>query len=308
VPALTGYLTIGLLIGLGWWLARIGWLTLEQRRLMSSLAFNVASPALLCSMMATADLGHVFARSVLVSYAAIVVAGLVYLAVSRLWFRHDLADGAIGTLLACYTNAGNLGLPVAAYALGDVTWMAPILLIQVGLLQPLALALLDFGTAARRGQPASGWRLVTLPVRNPLTVGVLTGLAVNLLGWTIPIPLADPLGLVGNMAVPLMLVAFGVSLRLDPKPAGGTDRVESWSLVAIKTVLQPAVAFGLALAVGLDPAARQAVTVVACLPPAQNIFIMASRYDVRLAFSRDTIFRATAVSAVVILAVSAALG
>jgi predicted permease len=308
VAALTGYLTIGLLIGLGWLLARIGLLTVEYRRLMSSLAFNVATPALLYSMMAAADLDQVFARSVPVSYAAIAGAGLVYLAASRLWRGHDLADRTIGTLLACYTNAGNLGLPVAAYVLGDITWMAPILLIQVGFLQPVALVLLDFATSARRGQPTSSWRLISLPLRNPMTVGVLLGLAVNLAGWTLPVPLADPVDLVAGLAVPLMLLAFGVSLRLEPRPAGGAERTESWFLVLVKTMVQPAIAFALASLCGLDPATRRAVTVLACLPSAQHIFIIASRYGVRLAFARDTIFRGTVVSAVVVLAVSLVLG
>ena len=44
------------------------------------------------------------------------------------------------------------------------------------------------------------------------------------------------------------------------------------------------------------------MTIVAALPSAQNIYVISMRYGVRELFARDTIFTATAVSALVILA------
>ncbi|MDR1449951.1 MAG: AEC family transporter [Propionibacteriaceae bacterium] len=307
MASLTGFGVIGIVIGVGWLLAKAGVLALEQRRLMSNLAFTVASPALLCSLMATADLGRVFARSALASYGAIVLTAVAAAVVARCLFHRRLAEGTLSTLLAAYSNAGNLGLPVAAYALGDITWIVPILVLQVAVLQPVALALLDAATAAERGRPASGWRLASLPFRNPLTVGVLVGLALNVADVTLPPVLGQPLSMVGDAAVPLMLIAFGVSLCLDPKPAGGAEAVESWVVIALKVLIQPSAAFALASFLGLGTEARHAVTVIACLPPAQNIFVFASRYGVRLTFARDTIFRATAVSAAVLLLVATVL-
>jgi len=306
--ALTGFFTIGVLIALGWLLAHVGVLTTEHRRMMSFVALYVASPALMGTMMAKADLTRVFARSVAANYGAIAGAAIVYLVVAALAFRHDLAGRTIGTLLACYSNAGNLGLPVAAYALGDVTWIAPILLIQMALLQPAALAILDHELAKAEGRHQSVLSLVTLPLRNPLTVGVLIGLALNLLGWPIPALIDTPLEMLGGVAIPLMLLAFGISLRLDPKPGKGRDRIESWFLVATKVVIQPVIAFLLArYALRLDPTAVHAVTIVASLPPAQNIFVFASRFEVRMVFARDTIFRATLVAMVVIVVATSVL-
>ena len=313
LPALEGFFTIGVLIALGWVLAWRRVLTTEHRKMMTALALYVASPALMYTTVVGANLGHVFARSVVAAYGAIVVAGATYLVFSRLRARHGVAGTTIGTLLACYTNAGNLGIPVAAYALRDVTWIVPILLVQVAFLQPLALAILDFQAARAGGGKVSVARLVTLPVRNPMTIGVLLGLIANLvharLDWfVLPGWVSHPIEMLGAVAVPLMLLAFGVSLRLDPKPAGGSERTESWVLVGVKILVQPLAAYVLAAWVlRLDPVAVHAVTVIACLPPAQNIFAFASRYDVRLVFARDTIFRATLASVVVILAAATVL-
>jgi predicted permease len=307
LPALQGFFTIGVLIGVGWLLARVGELTLAHRKLKSLLALYVASPALMFTTMSQADLTRVFAASVIASYGAIgCVAGL-YIIATILVFHHNLAGRTIGTLLSCYSNAGNLGIPVAAYALGDVTWVVPILLIQMVVLQPGALAILDACQARQSGSRLTVGSLVSLPFRNPLTVGVLLGLAANLaqLHWGFALPgfVVHPVEMLGNVAVPTMLLAFGISLCLDPKPARGADRAESWFLVGLKVIWQPLAAYLLAAAVlHLDPATVKAVTVVAALPCAQNIFIFASKYEVRMVFARDTIFRATAVSVVAILA------
>ena len=53
----------------------------------------------------------------------------------------------IGTLCSAYVNAGNLGLPIAAYVLGDAALIAPMLLMQLLVLQPVALAVLDTVTS-----------------------------------------------------------------------------------------------------------------------------------------------------------------
>ncbi|MCL2784604.1 MAG: AEC family transporter [Propionibacteriaceae bacterium] len=302
LPALEGFFTIGVLIGLGWLLARLGVLTIEHRKLMSLLALYVASPALLYSMMVDADLSRVFSQPVIAAYGSIALVAVTYIIANVIRLKHKFGEATMGTLLAAYSNAGNLGIPVAAYALRDVTWIVPVLLIQVGVLQPAALAIFDYRQMRMSGKTVSIAKVLTVPLRNPLTVGVLVGLLGNLLRsrwewFALPEFAAHPVTMLGAAAIPLMLLAFGVSLCLDPKPAKGAETKESWFIVALKVLIQPVYAFILAAFVlRLDPIAVRAVTVIASLPPAQNLFVFASRYEIRMVFARDTIFRATIVS------------
>ena len=63
-----------------------------------------------------------------------------------------------------------------------MAWMAPILLVQVGVIQPVCLAVLDM-EKARKGQGTlSVTKYLTLPIRNPITVGIVLGLIVNITG------------------------------------------------------------------------------------------------------------------------------
>ena len=95
------------------------------------------------------------------------------------------------------------------------------------------------------------------------------------------------------MAVPGMLLAYGISLRLGPRFGAGAGG-EIGVLTVLKLVVQPMVAYlaGRFL-FGLDDTALLAVTVLSALPTAQNIFIIASRYEHGVVVSRDTIFMTT---------------
>lgn len=306
--ALSGFTTIGLIVAAGALLAHLRILGDLHRALLSRLAFLVASPALLFSLVSSANLAHLFSHTLVVSILAIALAGLTYLALERLWFVTPGSERVIGWLTSCYTNAGNLGLPIAAAIMGDMTWMAPIMLIQVGFLQPLALALLDLAVARRDGTRLHPLTYVTLPFRNPITAAVLLGFAVNLAGVGVPAWLATPVGMVGAVAVPAMLLAFGVSLRLDPLPGKGEHAPRVWLAQAVKVVLHPVLAYVLgAYAFGLTGPELLAVTVMAALPAAQNIYVIASRYQVGELLARDAIFYSTLLSVPTITLVSALL-
>ena len=306
--AFQGFATIWIVIGLGWFLAHFKLSDEGRRRFLSRFAFTVGSPALLALLVSRADLSHLCAASLAVNVLAIVVAAGTYLLIAAIWFRPSLAEGTIGSLLSSYTNAGNLGLPIATYVLGDGSWVAPIMLIQVGVLQPLALAILDASRARAEGRTISLLRYLTLPVRNPITLGVLVGLALALTHQPIPEFLAPPVELVGSTAVPLMLISFGASLRLDPLPGKSPDKAELAVIIAIKVVLHPLAALLIGtLAFHLSGPNLMAVTVLAALPSAQNLYIMAGRYGVREMVARDAVFMSTILCIPVIFVASTVL-
>ena len=94
-----------------------------------------------------------------------------------------------------------------------------------------------------------------------------------------------------------MLLAYGVSLRLGPKPGHGTSAVEIGYITVLKLVVQPFTAYVVArFALGLDDTALLAVTVLAALPTAQNIFVHATRYGHGEVVARDSIFVTTVLS------------
>ena len=307
---LSGFVAIWLVVGVGWLLAHTQVLKADSQLLLSRLSFYVGNPALMVMMMSTADVRRIFAGNLLVTVFATLATGVIYLVVARtiLRPRPDLGHTVIGTFASCSVNGGNLGLPIAAYVLHDVTWIAPLLLVQVGVLQPLGLALLDVD-AARRGGHATSWqRNLTMPFRNPMTVGTLLGIALNLLHLHVPAVLATPLDMLGSLAVPTMLLAFGVSLRLGRLPGRGPERREVALLSLLKLVVQPLIALAGARVAGLDATTTRAVMVLAGLPTAQNIFSHAVRYQRSVVLARDVVFVTTIASVGTLTVIASLVG
>ena len=58
-----------------------------------------------------------------------------------------MGETVIGAFGSAYVNAGNLGLPIAAYALGNASLIVPMLLTQMLILQPAGLMALDLATS-----------------------------------------------------------------------------------------------------------------------------------------------------------------
>jgi predicted permease len=236
----------------------------------------------------------------------VLVAGGAYAALARLVWHRPLGHATIGTLSASYVNAGNLGIPIAAYVLGNAAYVAPTLLLQLLVLQPLALAVLH---ADARGGRVPVRLVLTRPFTNPLTVGSLVGLALAVTGWTLPGAVQDPLELVAGMAVPAMLIAYGIALRLGPGLGAGGSAGEVGVTSALKLVAQPLTAYLVAhFLLGVDGHALLAIVVTSALPTAQNIFVHATRYDRGTVLARDTILVTTVGSVPVILLVAALLG
>ena len=300
-----GFATIGVVIGLGVLLAQLGVLDLAAQRMLSRLSFFVASPALMVTVLGRADVTSVLSRSLVATASAVLVCAVLYLLAARLVWRKPAADTVIGTLSSVYVNAGNLGLPIAAYVLGDAALVAPTLLMQLLVLQPLALAVLDHAVSGRGFSVA---RALTRPLTNPLTVGSLLGLALAVSGVELPGAIEDPLVLVGGMAVPSMLLAYGISLRLGPRPGNGTSALEVGYISVLKLVVQPLTAYVAGrFVLDLDAKALFAVTVLAALPTAQNIFVHATRYRRAEVLARDSIFVTTLLSVPAIATVAALL-
>jgi predicted permease len=304
---LQGFLTLVLVIGVGFLIAHLKIAGATAQTVLARLAFFVASPALMLSEIAATDVRQIFSTNLVASITSTGVSAILYVLAARLVFKRTASDTVIGTFCASYVNAGNLGLPMAVYALGNASWIVPMLLTQLVLLQPIGLAVLDMTTHTHTGGNRIV-RLATQPFKNPLMIGSLLGLLLSIFSIRLPQWVADPVTMIGNMAVPAVLIAYGISLRLGPLPGKGEPKVQIGYIVALKLLVQPMVGFVMARYVlHLDPHAVLAVTVIAALPTAQNVFTHSVRYDRGIILARDSIFVTTVLSLVVLVAIAALL-
>ena len=300
---LTGFVVVATLVLVGYVLGRTGVLGPQGQAVVSRLVFFVGTPALLVQTLAGADIHVLLSAQLVVTAAGVLVCVLAWCALARWRFRMRREDAVIGALASSFVNAANIGLPVAAYVLQDLTAVLPAMLLQMVVLSPVALGILD---VARHAGSGRSLRRLLSPLANPVLVGSAVGLLLSATGWTLPTALSQPLGLLAGFAIPGALVAFGMSLY--GRSAAGWRAPEVLAASLLKAVVQPLVTYLVArFALGLDPAAVFAATVVAALPTAQNVFTYAVRYGVGRDLARDTVLVTTVLTVPVLLVVSLVL-
>lgn len=290
-----GFTVIFVIIAIGYALGRFETLGPQAETVLGRLVFFVATPALLFDTLATSDLSAIFSPTLAVASTTAFAVGALYVVVAKIWLQRPLPELTIGALSSSYVNSANLGIPIAVFVLGDVSYVAPLLLFQIVVYSPIALSILDISTL--RGG-ASRWETISTPFKNPIVLAGAAGLVLAVTGWTLPEALMQPFHLVGGASVPGALIAFGLSLYGVRVLEKGTSPRRDVALASVlKIVVQPVLAYLVAHhLLGLGGHELFAIVVVSTLPTAQNVFVYASRYRRGAILARDSAFVTTLAS------------
>ena len=307
---LNGFAVIVALVALGWLLARTLVLGTDARLVLNRLVFFVATPALLFDSLSRTTLDQVFTGVFVVSAVSAIIIAALYMVIARLWLRRPASDLVVGALSAGYVNSANLGIPIALYVLGDLGFVMPLLLFQVVVLQPIAIAVLERAARAE-GAESGGGALGALlqSVRSPIVLAALAGVVVAALPWTPSDSLLEPVHLVGQISVPGALLVFGMSLYgVKVLEAGASPRREIFLASGLKLIAHPVLAYAIgAWMLGMRDHELLTVVVAAALPTAQNVLVVATRYGHGTLLARDSAVLTTLGALPILLLVSALL-
>jgi malonate transporter len=98
--------------------------------------------------------------------------------------------------------------------------------------------------------------------------------------------------------VPVVLLAFGMSLHGTRMLQSGGHTAEILTATVLKSAVMPAVAFVVGrFLFNLDQHMLLGVVLMAALPSAQNVFLFAGRYGRGVAVARETVLLSTAAAA-----------
>ncbi|WP_085552474.1 AEC family transporter [Azospirillum agricola] len=247
-------------IGYGWNRAKLPY----DSAFITTFAINVSSPCLVFSALTRLHLGgEVMAEMALAATACMGLAGLLSVPVmlaARLPLRVYLPAMA-------FPNAGNLGLPVCLFAFGEEGLSLGVLFFAV-----MSVSQFTLGPALAAGRFDLGQM-----IRTPSIYAVALAVAVQLSGLALPQWISNTTTLLGNCAVPLMLLALGVAL--SKLKLSGAARALSMS------ALRLGLGFGVGLlvvsAMGLTGTMRGVVLLQSAMPVAVFNYLWALRYDNR---------------------------
>ena len=163
-----------------------------------------------------------------------------------------------------FGNTGNVGLPLAFFAFGQTGLDFAVVVFAV-----MAVWSFTFGLwiVAGGGSP---WRVL----KEPLVGATLLGALFLWQGWQTPEWLTRSLDLVGQIAIPLMLITLGVAVaRLSAAHLGRAV----W-LSLLRAAVCIAVAVGVGRALGLPPVALAVLVLQVSTPVAVTSYMLAEKY------------------------------
>ena len=111
-------------------------------------------------------------------------------------------------------------------------------------------------------------------LRNPLIIATATGLAANLLGFTMPVWLEPTVTRIGAASLALGLMAAGAGMQLGHLSQAKTLAV---AVLSIRHLILPLVALGLSRALNLSEPQTIILLAFSALPTASSAYVLAAR-------------------------------
>ncbi|MCE8507130.1 AEC family transporter [Ruegeria pomeroyi] len=244
-------------VGFGW--VRLGF---EYRlQFVTRLGTMLAVPCLIFVALMKTDIpGGDLSRFTLASALAILVLTVVF----GLIVRASGLDRRTYLPPLLFGNTGNLGLPLCMFAFGVEGLSYAVVFFSLS-----ALWSFSYGIHVVAGQGS-----LSKVAREPMVWATLLGALFLTQGWQTPRFLTNALELIGQMAVPLMLITLGVAIaRLSTRRIG-----QAVGLSILKLAVCFPIGWLVARGFGLSGPALGVLVVQMSVPAAVSAYLLAERF------------------------------
>ena len=228
---------------------------------VTGIVVYLSGPALVFSSLVEGPLAAREAVTLALGTCTIVVGVGVLM-----WLLSRLLGARPGALYlpAMFMNCGNMLLPLALFAFGDAGLRHGVVIFVTAVVLQTSLGVM---IASGKLSPVEMFRL-------PYIYAAGLALTLRAAGIEAPTVMVRPVALLGQMAVPLMLIALGLRLR--------NVKTGSWSgtgyVVALRFIGGYAIGYCFVSLTGLEGAARGCLLLASVMPSAVINFIFAENY------------------------------
>jgi malonate transporter and related proteins len=287
------------LIALGYFCGRIVRRPEEGLAWMQFFLIYVSLPCLFYRLIADKPLDQLTNWPFILATTTCTFVAFVLSFGAGMWHtQRDVPQSVMQGVAGAYSNIGYMGPPLILSALGPAA-SAPVALIFVSdnlLLFSLVPLLMAVAGVERRSLAATargiGWKVVT----HPFNIATMAGLVAAAAQIQLLQAIDQMVGWLANAAAPCALFLLGVTVALRPM-----TRVpgEVPALVVIKLIIHPLLVWVVLSAIGDFGATwTYAAVVMAALPPALNIFVIATQYNVGVERASACVLMGTLVSTI----------
>jgi predicted permease len=255
---------------------------------LSRLVLYVLSPCLAFSSLFKSTLTDIeLGRIALFAIAGTFVMAVLAWMVGRA-LRFDTRQQRALLLVVLFVNAGNLGLPVTKFAFGEAGLERAVVYFVVNVLLTNTVGVF----IAARGEGGAREALRSA-LTMPVIYATILALALRAIGFDIPAAIFKPIDLMGQGAIPVLLIVLGMQLSQTGLAAEfGPVGVAA----ALRLVVAPVVALSLAGPLGLQGITRQVCVLEASMPSAVLTTVLATEFGAEPEFVTQVVFATTMLS------------
>ena len=289
------------LIFIGFIVAKFSRQPVEALGWMNVFIIYVALPALFFKLISETPIEQLASwRFVLTTTLSTFLIFLSMFALAMRLTRGNIAESTIQGLAASYGNIGYMGPGLALLALGPAA-SVPVALIfcfENALHFAVAPTMMALSGRDSRGKAVLALEVVKKIVTHPFMIATFAGIVAAASGFRPVEPVARLIAYLSNAAAPCALFAMGVSMALRP-----LRRVpkELFVLVPVKLAVQPALVYLLLSWTGdFPPVWVFTAVLMAGLPTATNVFVLAQQYQVWTERASAAVLTSTTASVVTV--------
>jgi len=257
-------------------------------RPLSQVAFYILSPALIFTILLSADIAGSQVLSMVGFTAAVVLLTLgLSFGISRVLGLKGKPAAAF-LLTAAFMNAGNYGLSLNQFAFGNLGLALASIYFAVSVMMTSSLGVYIAASGGGSAlQALKGLAKVPAVYAIPLAIGFRT------LDVAVPTAISIPIELLSLATIPVLLLVLGMQIARAGIP---TQRKMLSVSVAIKLLVAPAIAILISPLFGLEGLARDVGILQSAMPTAVLTTIIAIEYDAEAAFVTGAVLVTTLLS------------
>jgi malonate transporter and related proteins len=273
----------------GYAAARKGLLPLEAIPGLNGFVLFFALPCMLFRFGASTPIAQLLDAGVFVTYLGCALVMVAFSVAISLNERIRWNDASLGALVAAFPNTGFMGVPLLVALLGPEAAGPTIVTIIVDMVitSSLCVALSRMDAAGEHGAAVAARKALAGVVRNPMPWAISLGGIFSFLNLELIGPLNKTVALLADAASPVALFTIGAVLAraqmlAHERPHGPLQWADYVPISLIKLLLHPVLVFlvgGAAVQMGapIDPFALMVMVLVAALPSASNVSLLAER-------------------------------
>ncbi|MEI8144437.1 MAG: AEC family transporter, partial [Alphaproteobacteria bacterium] len=276
---------------------------------MNFFLIYIALPALFFRILAKTPLEKLnnipfVVGTSLATYSAFAL-GFAYM---MLRSRGHMPSATVAGVAAAYGNIGYMGPGLALSTIGPEAAVPVALIfcfdnILLFSLVPLLMALSGSEKASVRAVVVETVQKIAT---HPFILATVAGVGAAFIQWEPPVMIDRLLAFLQNAAAPVALFTLGltVALRMESFASLGRVAASISPILAVKLILHPILVVLILSVLGtFEPYWVYTAALMACLPPALNVFIIARQYDTWVEGASNAVLLGTVVSVFTLTAV-----